>query len=320
MFLRVSLYWSEKNEEYPFTATGKGKAMNSVGFEGVSGQQLERLAHIEFLAYFTGKVTRKDIMARFDVGSAAATRDLGTYIEAAPENIVYDPRRKHYVTTNNFKCLLPLSADKCLSTLTSGFGDVMDSKEEFRCAHLIALEKPDLDITATFSRAISSNRPVEITYVSTSNGESIRTVCPHSLMNNGLRWHARAYDRKRSKFSDFVLNRVITAKLLHKENIKPSETVNDDVDWIENVDLIIEAHPRLDSHHRLAVEKEFGMSNGCFTKRARRAEVGCLLSTWNVDATTSADLKGKHILLHLRNAEEIKNMNIESFRLAPSLD
>lgn len=139
-------------------------------------------------------------------------------------------------------------------------------------------------------------------------------------MNNGLRWHARAYDRKRSKFSDFVLNRVVTAKLLHAEYAKPSETVSEDVDWIENVDLIIEAHPRLDSDHRQAVEKEFGMTNGCFIKRARRAEVGYLLSTWNVDATTNADLKGKHILLHLRNAEDIKNMNIESFRLAPSLD
>lgn len=294
--------------------------MNNVRFEGVSGQQLERLAHIEFLAYFTGKVTRKDIMERFGVSSAAATRDLGAYIEAAPDNIAYDPRLKHYVTTSGFQCLLPLSADKCLSTLMSGFGDVMDSEEEFQCAHLIALEKPDLGITATFSRAISSSRPVEITYVSTSSGESTRIICPHSLMNNGLRWHVRAYDRKRSKFSDFVLNRVVTASLLHKEIIKPSETVNEDVDWRENVELIIEAHPRLDSHHQLAVEKEFGMIDGCFTKRARKAEVGYLLSTWNVDATPSADLRGKHILLHLRNAEDIKNMDIDSFRLAPSLN
>ncbi|ROT94730.1 WYL domain-containing protein [Marinobacter sp. R17] len=294
--------------------------MSKVPFEGVSGQQLERLAHIEFLAYFTGRVTRKDIMMRFDVGSAAATRDLSAYIEAAPDNIVYDPRQKHYVAISDFRCQLPLSADKCLSTLTSGFGDVMDGKEDFRCAHFIELEKPALDITATFSRAISLKRPVEITYVSTSSGESSRVVCPHSLMNNGLRWHTRAYDRKRSKFSDFVLNRVVSAKLLSRESVGSNEVVGEDADWSECVKLIIEAHPRLDRHSRLAIEKEFGMQDGCFSKEVRKAQVGYLLNSWNVDSTPSAELRGHHILLHLKNAADIKRMDIESFRLAPNLD
>ncbi|WP_339805724.1 WYL domain-containing protein [uncultured Marinobacter sp.] len=293
---------------------------HSAPFEGISGQQLERLAHVEFLAYFTGKITRKDIMQRFDVGSAAATRDLSAYIDAAPDNIIYDPRQKHYVTTNDFRCLLPLSAEKCLSTLTSGFGDVMDGQEDFRCAHLIALEEPDLDITATLSRAIATHRPVEIEYVSMSSGASSRVVCPHSLLSNGLRWHVRAYDRKRSKFSDFVLNRVIAAKTLHKERPGPDEIVSEDVDWVEEVELVIQAHPRLDSHGRMAIEKEFSMHEGCLIKQVRKAQVGYLLNSWNVDSTPGADLRGHHILLHLKNAESIKKMNIESFKLAPNLD
>ncbi|KAE8436995.1 MULTISPECIES: helix-turn-helix transcriptional regulator [Halomonadaceae] len=294
--------------------------MRRTPFEGVSGQQLERLAHIEFLVYFTGKVTRKDIMSRFGVSSAAATRDLGTYIDEAPVNIVYDPRQKHYVATNQFQCLLPLSAEKCLSTLTSGFGDVMESREVFRCAYSIALEKPDLDITATFSRAISLSRPVEIEYVSTSSGSSTRIICPHSLMNNGLRWHVRAYDRKRKKFSDFVINRVLSIELLYQEIFEKNESIDEDAEWMEQVELIIQPHPRLPRNKQRAVEEEFRMQGGVLLKEVKKAQVGYLLNSWNVDSTVDADLKGHHVLLHLKNAEDIKKMNIESFLLAPSLD
>lgn len=304
--LDVGIFWGEEMERTPF--------------EGVSGQQLERLAHIEFLAYFTGKVSRKDIMARFDVGSAAATRDLSAYIEEAPYNLAYDPRQKRYVATSEFQCLLPLSAEKCLSTLTSGFGDFMDGGGDFRCAHLIGLEKPDVDITATFSRAISLGVPVEIEYVSMSSGFSSRTVCPHSLMNNGLRWHVRAYDRKRGQFSDFVLNRVSSAKLLNKEGLSARERVSEDLEWIEEVELLIGPHPRLEQGSQKAIKVEFGMENGFFKKRIRKAQVGYLLNSWNVDSTPNGSLEGNHILLHLKNAEEIRDMQIESFVLAPTLD
>ncbi len=294
--------------------------MREAPFEGVSGQQLERLAHIEFLVYFTGKVTRKDIMSRFGVSSAAATRDLSAYIEQAPDNIAYDPRQKHYKATHEFQCLLPLSAEKCLSTLTSGFGDVMDGREEFRCAHVIALEEPDLDVTATFSRAISLKRPVEVEYVSTSSGVSSRIICPHSIMNNGLRWHVRAYDRKRQKFSDFVLNRMVSARVLDKDTVKPSEYVGEDTDWTQEIELQIQPHPRLPENSRLAVEKEFGMRHGVFVKKIRKAEAGYLLNSWNVDSTPDAELTGRHVLLHLKNAEALHELQIESLMLAPGLD
>ncbi|MCO7248178.1 WYL domain-containing protein [Halomonas sp. Mc5H-6] len=294
--------------------------MNIAPFEGVPGQQLERLAHIEFLVYFTGKVTRKDIMSRFGVSSAAATRDLSTYIDSAPDNIVYDPRQKHYVATNKFQCLLPLSAEKCLSTLTSGFGDVMDGLEDFRCAYHIVLEEPELDITATFSRAISLARPVEVEYVSTSSGFSTRVICPHSLMNNGLRWHVRAYDRKREKFSDFVLNRVVSTKLLYKDVFKKNEVLDKDVDWVEEVELVIQPHPRLPKNSQWAVEKEFGMEGGLLIKKVRKAQAGYLLNSWNVDSTIGAELKGRHVFLHLKNAKALEKMKIDSLFLAPSLD
>lgn len=293
--------------------------MMSQLYESVSHQQLERLAHIEFLAYFIGKVTRKDIMMRFGVSSAAATRDLTTYIESAPENIRYDPRQKSYIATSEFKCLLPLSADKCLSTLTSGFGDVMAGREEFRCAHLIALENPGLDLTATLSRAISLLKPIQMQYVSMGSGESTRVICPHSIINDGLRWHVRAYDRKREQFGDFVLNRILEAKILRGDAVKSNEVSSEDVDWNEKVTLVVEPHPRLSASGRRAIETEYRMKDGAFQKQVRKAEVGYLLNSWNIDSTVDAELKGAHVFLHLRNAAEIMEMGIQNYLLAPQL-
>ena len=284
-------------------------------FEGVSGQQLERLAHIEFRAFFTGKVSRKDIMERFGVGSAAATRDLSAYIEEAPDNIAYDPRLKHYVATSDFECLLPLSPEKCLSTLTSGFGDFMEGGGEFRCAHSISLERPDLEVTAKFSQAISLTKPVKIEYVSMTSGISSRVVCPHSLINDGLRWHARAYDRKRERFADLV-----SAELQHRGLVSPSERSTEDSEWNEEVELQIQPHPNLHESARPVIEQEFRMKDGVLIRRTKKSEVGYLLNSWNVDATPDHKLIGAHVLLHLRNAEQIQSMNIESFRLAPGIN
>ena len=51
--------------------------------------QKQRLAYIDFKLYFTGMVTRSEIVTHFELGLAAATRDLKIYKERAPENMVY---------------------------------------------------------------------------------------------------------------------------------------------------------------------------------------------------------------------------------------
>jgi hypothetical protein len=280
-----------------------------------SGQQLERLAHIEFLAYFIGKVSRKCIMSRFDIGEAAATRDLSLYNDMAPGNIIYDPRLKYYVPSETFECRFNLSAQKCLDTLSSGFGDYLTDNNEFKVAHTLRLSPPDLDVTAAITRAITTKRPLEIEYLSVTSGQSKKTLVPFAILDSGLRWHIRAYDRQKSRFADFVINRIINAKVLNNESIQPHEESNEDSQWTDFVDLIIQVHPKNEKDKRV-IEHEYGMVDGTLIKRIRKAYVGYLLRSWDIDCTEDASQKGHHIFLHLKNTKEIASLNVDSFKLA----
>lgn len=59
--------------------------------------QRERLFYIDFLAFFTGQVTRKDLVVRFGISEPAATKDLSLYAELAPNMLSYDLRQRCYV-------------------------------------------------------------------------------------------------------------------------------------------------------------------------------------------------------------------------------
>lgn len=291
--------------------------MNNATDARMPDQQMERLAHIEFMAYFTGKVSRKDIMSRFGVSQAAATRDLSGYIDYAPDNIVYDPRAKHYIITNTFKPLYKLSADKCLKTLSYGFGDSLESCGELAPAYSMGLERPDIGTVAAISRAISLQRPVQIDYLSSSSGQSTKVICPHAMLDNGLRWHIRAFDRDKSRFADFVMNRIVNISVLYRAGVDSCEMPPCDNQWNETATLVLQAHPRLSNASKAAIEHEFRMENGTLEKEVKKAHVGYLLNSWNVDATVTGELEGSHVLLHLKNAIDIENHNIDNLFLAP---
>ena len=83
----------------------------------------ERLAFIEFRLWFLGDVGRPDLMDRFGIAPAVATRDLAAYREVAPQNIDFDGSRKVYVPTAGFKAIFEHETDRVLSALSRGFGE-----------------------------------------------------------------------------------------------------------------------------------------------------------------------------------------------------
>ena len=66
---------------------------------------------------------------------------------------------------------------------------------------------------AVLCEAIYKDLPVRMTYVSLSSGEQERVLVPHSLVDTGLRWHARGFDRRHRQFRDFVLTRILRVEL-----------------------------------------------------------------------------------------------------------
>jgi hypothetical protein len=67
-----------------------------------SQNQRERLNYLEFRLYFTGQISRADLMQRFGISEAAATRDLAIYRDEAAENLEFDTGTKIYRISKSF--------------------------------------------------------------------------------------------------------------------------------------------------------------------------------------------------------------------------
>ena len=91
--------------------------------EDLSLAQRERLAYIDFLLYFFGDIGRPDLIERFGVAPAGATRDLALYREIAPQNIEFDGSNKIYRIGKAFSPIFEHAMQRVLSALALGFGD-----------------------------------------------------------------------------------------------------------------------------------------------------------------------------------------------------
>ena len=170
--------------------------------------QRDRLAFIELRMRFIGDLSRQDLVTRFGIQSAAASRDMALYKEIAPGNIDYDAKGKSYIQGPSFQPVFDFPPERVLSWLTQGFGDgePMQLKAWVASESPSRLTHPDLDVLASVTRAIHQECPLGIEYHSISSGRTEREIVPFALIDNGLRWHVRAFDRKsqecwrRSKF------------------------------------------------------------------------------------------------------------------------
>lgn len=278
--------------------------------------QRERLAYVELLAWFTGGVGRPDIEARFGVKPAAATRDLSAYREAAPGNLEYDTATRRYRPTEGFRPLFGFSTERVLSWVASGFGEGLDPRPDrpFPCEGPIPVAGPDLAILAAVSRAICGRRPLRILYRSMSSGTSERVIVPVALADTGQRWHARAYDRKNGRFSDFALRRIEAAEPL-AETAGEGESIRDDGQWARLVDLEMVPHPK--ALWPEAVAADHAMVDGALRVRTRAALAGYFLRRWGVDCSPGGDLDPAEHHLRLENPDALEG--VESATLAPGM-
>ena len=97
--------------------------MNVESFAHLPLPQKDRLKHIELRLRFLGEVRRPDLMQRFGIQSAAASRDLALYKELAPDNIDYENRGKRHLLGADFVPLFPTPSSQVLSWLAEQLGD-----------------------------------------------------------------------------------------------------------------------------------------------------------------------------------------------------
>ena len=268
----------------------KDKKENSVA-------QIERLKHIEYLAYFQGSVSRADLKNRFSISAASSTNDFAAYNQIAPNNLIYNVRLKCYEISKSFAPVFNIC------TLINRLPLYTIPK-----LHKPANEKTIRKV-ALISRAIQKTQSLKITYSSASSGTTKRQIIPVAFADNLLRWHLRAYDRRREKYSDFVVNRIETVKVIEKDIIQPHEHPGKDKQWLSFIELRIKPHP-----NNLADSQHFDM-NGKIIVKLRAATAGYFLELWNVDCSPNASLRGKQYQYVLSNLEKVSKLT--DLELAP---
>jgi len=285
--------------------------------EDISQTQKDRLFHIDFKLRFLGAINRNDLVTRFGIKAAAATRDISLYKDVAPHNLTYDTKAKSYTQTNTFKSVFEYPGSQALSALCHGLGDdhIGNNRPLIRAELPTQLNFPDLEILATLTKAIHQKRALKIDYRSLSSGLSTREIIPFALVDNGLRWHARAYDRKRKGFTDFVINRIAKLKLLGRD-IPAEQTREADIQWNRIVEMHIVPHPHLT--HPETIEVEYAMVNGALKMQARAAVAGYVLRKWNVDCSKNHTLNGPEHHLWLENTPTL--YGVENLTLAPGYE
>lgn len=275
--------------------------MSDEQLDDLTQPQRDRLAFVELRVRFIGDIRRQDLVSRFGIQSAAATRDLAIYKELAPGNIDYDTKAKCYVLGEDFKPLFDFPPERVLSWLTRGFGDGEPSQLKAWVASEIPsrLTHPDLDVLACVTRAIHQECPIRVEYHSISSGQTERQIVPFALIDNGLRWHVRAFDRKSQEFRDFVITRIKGPVLLRDEEVQAHERGDQDIQWTRIVELELIPHP--DQPRPEVTEMDYGMRDGLLRIKLRAATAGYILRKWSVDSSPDHSLRGPEYRLWLKN-------------------
>jgi hypothetical protein len=268
----------------------------------------QRLEFIEWRAYWTGRVNRKDLEDEFDISTPQASVDLRTYQETAPGNIAYDSSGKTYLTTADFRPrYMKLSPERYLLQLHAiSTGAVWKRDtwfEELPPVDVMPaiVRGPEAYVLRAVVRAIESRSALPIYYRSlTSTG--MRTICPHALVHDGYRWHARAWSVEREQFRDYVLGRILSFS-----ESKPFDVdVSRDVQWQTTITLRLTAHPGLSAEQRETIEHDYRLDGGELKITMRLALAYYFIVRHNLDLRGDA-ITPERAQLFVQNFDEYES-------------
>lgn len=272
----------------------------------------QRLQYIEVLAYYAGLVTRSDVARAFGLSDPAATKDLKLYNDLVPGNLTYHHAVFGFVPAEAFSpafanlmpaAVLPVLASNLAAT-GGAYGEALIYGLPTASLPL-PMRFPDRQLLAQITRAIRGQRKLKVSYRSLSGREQPveRILEPHTLVDNGLRWHVRAYNEDTCDFRDFVLSRFEDANCLNE----PAESsAQYDEDWMETLVLKLAPHQGLEPTKREGLLLDYAAGDGSIALEVRRALLGYVLQHLGVDTTVDRTQNPQAFQLMLLNRDEIE--------------
>jgi hypothetical protein len=266
----------------------------------------QRFEFIEWRAYWDGRLNRGDLEREFNISTPQASVDLRNYQEAAPGNIEYNSSEKAYVATSNFSPrFLNLSAERYLRQLYSvkiGVADIedtwFDSLPPIEVAPNIA-RGPEAYTLRAILKAIRLRQSIKINYRSLTNVRN-RVIRPHSLANDGYRWHVRAWCTEREQYRDYVLGRILSVFQPEPCEVQAPE----DVEWESFTKLIMVPHPGLSDDQKETIARDYKMDDGELSVNMRVALSFYFIRRYNLDLR-DGELDPERAQLYLKNYDEV---------------
>lgn len=275
--------------------------------------QQRRQQFIDFRLQWDGTLRRGDLTAAFNISIPQASLDISQYMGAYPENMSYDKSLRIYTATPDFRAAYPSSgARQYLTQLFAAHTGIVPEQES------VLGYRPPISTVALPTRttdgavlrqvllAIRNRETLDVDYQSITREESLRrSITPHALGYDGMRWHLRAYCSLRNGFRDFVLGRILKLHGSSPAAVDPSS----DTEWHTMVTLILVPHPELSPPLRRGIEIDYGMIKGRTTLECRRAMLFYVLRSLGLQEDTGEPLPGVRQVL-VENIRDIGKLPV----------
>lgn len=250
-----------------------------------------RLAFIDFRLFFTGMLSRLDIIEEFAVSEITATRILNEYKKIRPGNLLYSNKTKKFTISPEFIELINISAEDALDMLSSGF----DKNKILRGRNVVVFERiglymPPLDKlnVAKITRAMFNKKKLKCVYNSIRSGDvSERIISPLVILFDGRNWIFRAYqeDSKNDiNYKNFNFARVSEVSEL-ADSINNEFGLDYDDLWSKFLPVELEINPKLNDDVKNEIRRDYNIQDGqnkiLFTERA--AFLWIIFNEWSVD-------------------------------------
>ena len=269
-----------------------------------------RLEFIDFRLRWDGRLNRSDVMSFFGVSVPQASLDIAKYLELAPENATYDRSQRVYVASSGFRPLFPANEpSRYLSELLARTTGLLPPELSFIgwAPPVAAAPLPSRTLSAEILlgllSAIRSKTAVRVLYQSMSTPEpKERVIHPHAFGFDGYRWHVRGYCRKRERYLDFVIARILKLSPMTEAGSDGA----DDAEWGRAVRLVLAPNPLLSLATQRALELDYGMTEGVVVLECKQALLFYTLKKLGLATHTAEAPLTQQIVL--KNASEIEQL------------
>ncbi|MDB9741279.1 WYL domain-containing protein [Akkermansiaceae bacterium] len=206
-----------------------------------------QLRYVEELAWWTGIVTRPEVIKEFKISAQQGSAVIQQYLEMNPKSMQYCLKKKRYLVNPKMKRIF-------------GSPD-LESQLSEEAGEIVTLAIPKSKMNDTVQRyltvAMRNKREITVSYQSRSGEDSKRRkIAPQAFGNDGNRIHVRAWCFENEDYRDFSLLRMSNAKFPEDAVV---EKLPEDKAWTKKVSVKFFLNKDLDKATKNALMEDYGM-------------------------------------------------------------